>query len=262
MGILNVTPDSFSDGGRFLDLHSAVEHARRMEAEGADLIDVGGESTRPGSAAVSESAELARVVPVIRAVRRAVRIPLSIDTTKAAVAAAALDEGAELVNDVTAGRGDRRMLEVVAARGASVVLMHMKGRPRTMQRRPRYRNVVREVGDFLERQRDRAVAAGVRKEAIAIDPGIGFGKTLDHNLRLLRDVAALATLGQPVVIGVSRKSFLATLLGLAVDERLEASIAAALVAVLGGAQMVRVHDVGPTVRSLRLVTAIREAGGR
>jgi dihydropteroate synthase len=260
MGILNVTPDSFSDGGRHRSTSAALRHAREMIAEGADLIDVGGESTRPGADPVPEGEELTRVIPVIRALREETNLPLSIDTTKARVAEEALGAGASIVNDVSGGRADRRMLEVVAAAGAGIVLMHRRGTPRTMQIRPRYRDVVEEVRRFLGARARKARQAGIPAGSISVDPGIGFGKTLRHNLELLRGIGRLADLGHPVLVGASRKSFLGTILGGApVEGRLEASIAAAIAAVSAGARIVRVHDVGPTVRALRIVEAIGEA---
>lgn len=260
MGVLNVTPDSFSDGGLFVDPERALDQARRMTEEGADLIDIGGESTRPGAASVSEREELRRVLPVIRLLRRKLPVPISIDTTKAAVAAAALDAGAEIVNDVSAGSGDREMIPLIARTGAGIVLMHRRGTPRTMQRQPRYRDVVAEVRRTLAERIEIALAAGIRRESIAVDPGIGFGKTVDHNLALLAGIQELVGLGVPVVVGVSRKSFLGEILGVAVQDRVEGTLAASLIAVAGGARVIRVHDVLPTVRALRVAEAIWSAG--
>src|SRR2546427_1532062 len=226
VGILNVTPESFSDGGRYANLDAAVSRAAEMAAGGADIIDVGGESTRPGAQPVAEAEELQRVIPVIEALVREVSVPISVDTTKAAVAEAALEAGAVIVNDVTALRGDRHMAEVVANSKAGLVLMHMLGEPRTMQKDPRYGDVVAEVGASLLAWAKGAEASGVERERIVIDPGIGFGKTLEHNLLLLRNLASLTALGYPVLVGPSRKSFIHAALGLPVGERLEATAGA------------------------------------
>ncbi len=260
MAVLNVTPDSFSDGGRTFDPEAAVAHGLRLIAEGADLVDVGGESTRPGAEPVAAAEERRRILPVVRAL--AAKITISIDTTKAAVAAAALDAGASIVNDVSAGTLDPEMLPLVARSGAAIILMHRKGMPKTMQRRPRYRDVVGEVRAYLEARVRAALGTGVAAGAIAVDPGIGFGKTLEHNLELLRRTDEIAALGCPVVVGVSRKSFLGRILEAPEASRLEASIAAALVAVERGACVVRVHDVAATVRALRVAEAIWAAGRR
>ena len=260
MGILNVTPDSFSDGGRHATVRAAVRRAREMESEGVHVIDVGGESTRPGAEPVELEEERRRVVPVVRALRDAVGVVLAVDTTKAAVAAESLEAGATIVNDVSGGRDDRRMLPMVAEAGAGVILMHRRGRSRTMQRRPRYADVVAEVARFLAARAAAARAADIAAGSIAVDPGIGFGKTLEHNLTLLARIDRVVRLGYVVAIGASRKSFLGRLLdGRETGERLEGSIAAALAAVAGGARIVRVHDVGPTVRALRVTEAIRRA---
>jgi dihydropteroate synthase len=245
MGVLNVTPDSFSDGGQWLDRDSAVLHGVEMFAEGADVVDVGGESTRPGADAVSVEAELARVVPVVEALARHGRI--SVDTRKAAVAEAAVRAGATLVNDVSAS-----LHEVASGLGVGWVAMHMRGEPATMQDDPQYDDVVGEVRDFLVERAERAQAAGVKE--VWIDPGIGFGKTLDHNLELLRRLDVLVATGLPVVIGTSRKSFLGRLTGGApAEDRLEASVATATWAMAQGASMVRVHDVRPTAQAARVV---------
>jgi dihydropteroate synthase len=254
LGILNVTPDSFSDGGRFKDVGSAVAHARAMAADGADVIDVGGESTRPGAAPVSEAEELRRVLPVIERIRGLATI--SIDTTKAVVAAAALSAGATIVNDVSGATLDPDMLRLVAERGAGIILMHRRGTPRTMDRRARYKDVTAEVRQFLSARIEAALDAGILRGAIAIDPGIGFAKTSRHNLTLLAQVSELATLGFPVVVGVSRKRFLGGLLGPSARARAEGTVAASLIAVAGGARGVRVHDVAPMARALRVARAI------
>jgi dihydropteroate synthase len=266
MGILNVTPDSFSDGGCFLDAASAVEHARTMVEEGAHILDVGGESTRPGAEPVSAEEELARVVPVLEGLAQAGlldRAQVSIDTCKASVAAAALDAGASLVNDVSALRADPRMAELVADSGVECCLMHMLGEPRTMQHEPRYDDVVDDVKAFLVERMDFAVRAGVREEHILLDPGIGFGKTIEHNLTLLARLQEIAALGPPLVIGTSRKSFLGRILAAAAgaqepvdaDRRLPGTIATNVLALERGARIFRVHDVGPVRDALAVAGA-------
>ena len=255
MGILNVTPDSFSDGGCYTDLARAVEHGLAMQREGACIIDVGGESTRPGAEPVSAADEIARVVPVIEGLRAAgLEATISIDTSKAPVAAAALDAGAGLVNDVSALRADPAMAPLVAARGVPCVLMHMQGEPRTMQRDPHYADVVGEVRAFLEERLTAACAAGIAEERIWLDPGIGFGKTMAHNLSLLHGLTALAELGRPVVIGTSRKSFLGRLTGRDFTGLAAATVATSVLAYERGARVFRVHDVAPT-RDALLVTS-------
>ncbi|MBI5431660.1 MAG: dihydropteroate synthase [Planctomycetes bacterium] len=267
MGIVNVTSDSFSDGGRHLEPEVAIEHGLALVEQGADVLDVGGESTRPGSEPVDEALELARVVPVIRGLRARTAVPLSIDTQKAAVAAAALDAGATIVNDVSAGRTDPALLPMVAARGALCVLMHMQGTPRDMQRAPHYeRDVVAEVLGFLRERAAAAVELGVAPERLVVDPGIGFGKRLEHNLALLRRARELGSLGLPVLIGASRKSFIADLERRMRPEgapapptppaaRLGGSAAAVTLAVQGGASIVRVHDVRELAEAARIAFA-------
>jgi dihydropteroate synthase len=257
MGVLNVTPDSFYDGGRRADANQAIADGVAMAASGADVIDIGGESTRPGAAEVSEAEELGRVLSVIRGLRKEISLPISIDTYKSAVARAALDAGADIVNDISALRFDPAMVALVAQEKVPVILMHMQGSPRTMQSNPHYADVVREVRDFLAAQLYEAMDAGISPEAIVIDPGIGFGKTLDHNLELLRGLPVLAALGQPLLVGVSRKTFIGKILNLEPDQRLEGSLAAAVAAVLAGANLLRVHDVGETSRALRVADALR-----
>lgn len=252
--MLNVTPDSFSDGGRFVEVEAAVAHARAMAEEGADLIDVGGESTRPGALPVGAAEELHRVLPVIEQIRHL--RPVSIDTTKADVAAGALDAGASIVNDVSGATGDPRMLQVVAERGAAIILMHRKGTPRTMNRLARYHDVVREVKRFLAARAEAALAAGIPRHRVAVDPGIGFAKNLTHNLTLIARIEEIVALGFPVVIGVSRKRFLGRLLGQPTGGRLEGTIAASLLALAGGARIVRVHDVGPMAHVIRVARAV------
>jgi dihydropteroate synthase len=257
MGVLNVTPDSFSDGGRFLDHEAAVAHGLRMAEEGAAILDVGGESTRPGSDEVTVEEELTRVVPVIKRLAAEVDVPLSIDTRKPEVARAALDAGAVAVNDVSGAR-EPGMLEVVAASGAGLVLMHMLGEPKTMQVEPRYEDVVREVRAYLADRLDAAEVAGIDRDRLAVDPGLGFGKTYEHNLELMRGIDGFFDLGAPVVVGPSRKSFIGTALGdVPVDERLEGTMGAAAWMAGKGAHVIRVHDVGSVARALRVVDAIR-----
>jgi dihydropteroate synthase len=262
MGVLNVTPDSFSDGGRFLRAGRAVAHAERMAEAGADLIDVGGESTRPGSAPVPLREELRRVLPVIERLTARGRLPISIDTSKAEVARQAIAAGAALVNDVTALRGDPAMAEVVAGARVPVILMHMRGTPKTMQRAPRYRSLMQELVRFFRGRLAAARAAGIDRSMIIIDPGIGFGKTLRHNLEILQELDALAPLRRPILVGPSRKSFLGRLLDLPVEQRLEGTAAAVTAAVLHGAQLVRVHDVEAMVRVVRVADAIRRGRPR
>jgi dihydropteroate synthase len=256
MGVVNVTPDSFSDGGLYIDAGAAVAHALELEAEGARILDIGGESTRPGAAPVGARVELDRVLPVIQGLHdRGVHARISIDTSKAPVAAAALDAGASLVNDVTALRGDPAMAELVASRGVQCCLMHMLGEPRTMQEDPRYDDVVSDVKAFLEQRMAFAVAAGIREERILLDPGIGFGKTAEHNLELLARLGELVALGRPVVIGTSRKSFLGRITGRPVDDRLAATIATNVLAYERGARVFRVHDVAPVRDALVIADA-------
>ncbi len=257
MAVLNVTPDSFYDGGRRAEVHQAVADGIAMAAAGADIIDIGGESTRPGAAEVSEAEELGRILPVIRALRKAITLPISVDTYKSTVARAALDAGADIVNDISALRFDPAMAPLVAREKAPVILMHMQGTPRTMQANPQYADVVREVRDFLAAQLYEAMDAGIPADSIIIDPGIGFGKTLDHNLQLLRGLSVLAALGPPLLVGVSRKTFIGKILNLDPDQRLEGSLAAAVAAALAGASLLRVHDVGETSRALRVADALR-----
>jgi dihydropteroate synthase len=255
MGVVNVTPDSFSDGGLYVEPRAAVEHARRLVEEGAALVDVGGESTRPGALAVTVEEELARVVPVLEGLSG---VALSIDTSKAEVARRALELGAELVNDVSALRGDAAMAEVIADRGAYVCLMHMQGEPRTMQAAPHYDDVVNDVLAFLGERMAFAVESGIREERICVDPGIGFGKTPDQNLELLRRLDELCALGRPVLVGVSRKSTFGKVLGDAgaTQGSLAASVAAAVVAFERGASMIRAHDVRETVEALAVAEAV------
>ena len=256
MGIVNVTPDSFSDGGRYLDPDAAVAHGLELASAGAAVLDVGGESTRPGAEPVERDEELRRVLPVVEALVRATDIPVSIDTTKAAVAAAAIDAGARIVNDVSAGRADRDMFGVVATRRVAMILMHMAGEPRTMQDQPHYDDVVGEVSDFLAERRVAAEAAGIDADALVVDPGNGFGKTTRHNLALLAGLRTLVErAGVPVLVGTSRKRFLGEVVGGSEEptERDDATLATVVCAVDAGARIVRVHDVGPAVRAVALL---------
>ena len=256
MGVVNVTPDSFSDGGRYLDAEAAVAHAIRLVEEGADLLDIGGESTRPGADTVDEAEELRRTIPVVTAVARAVTVPISIDTSKAAVAQAALDAGAALVNDVTALRGDPAMVEVIARTGAGIVLMHMQGTPRTMQQAPCYEDVVGEVSAFFEERIRFAMAHGIVQRQIVLDPGIGFGKLLVHNLTLLARLHCFGCFGCPLLVGVSRKAFLGQLVDRPVQERQWAAAAAVAMAVERGVGILRVHDVRAMKDVMQVTVAI------
>ncbi|HWC50214.1 MAG TPA: dihydropteroate synthase [Nitrospira sp.] len=256
MGIVNVTPDSFSDGGRCDDPERAVAHAVRLVEEGADLLDLGAESTRPGALPVSEQEERRRLIPVVSAVVRAVSVPVSVDTSKAAVARAALEAGAVMINDVTALRGDRAMVDVVAETGAGLVLMHMQGTPETMQQAPYYDDVVAEIAQFLSERARFAMHHGVAKERIVLDPGIGFGKTLHHNLDLLANLHAFAQLGFPLLVGPSRKGFIGQLTQQSVERRAWGTAGAVALAVQQGANILRVHDVGPMKDVVRVASAV------
>lgn len=257
MGIVNVTPDSFSDGGRFLDSGRAVEHALKLVAEGADILDIGGESTRPGAEPVEEAEELRRVLPVIRAVRSATSTLISIDTMKAAVARAALDAGADIINDVTGLRGDSAMPRVAASCDAGLVIMHMIGTPRTMQQQPEYADVVHEVQDYFQDRLRSLERDGIDPARIVLDPGFGFGKTLDHNVALMRALPELSVGGRPLLVGVSRKSMIARLIGSdELDDRDWPTVALTAHARGLGARLVRVHDVKPNVHAMRMTEAI------
>ncbi len=259
MGIVNVTPDSFSDGGAFFDENRAADHGLELACAGADILDVGGESTRPGSLPVPEEEELRRVLPVIRRLRPKTGVLISVDTTKSAVARAALDAGADIVNDTSGLRADAAMGPLIARSGAAVILMHMKGVPRTMQESPRYDDLLGEVKAFLAGRIREAEAAGIPVERTIVDPGIGFGKTAGHNLALLNRLDVLQDLGRPVCVGPSRKAFIGRILGLPPGERLEGSIAAAVVSVCRGAHILRVHDVGAVAKAVRVAEAILAA---
>ena len=256
MGIVNVTPDSFSDGGKFFTPESAVAHALELVEQGADLLDIGGESTRPNATPVSEAEELHRVLPVIRQLAGRVKIPLSIDTTKPGVARTALDAGASIVNDVAADRTDDAMWRIVAGAGAGYVCMHRQGTSATMQTNPVYADVVREVGEFFFERLERMSGCGLPREQIILDAGIGFGKTLEHNLQLLGAHAQFQKPGRPLLLGASRKSFIGKLLGTEPADRLPASLACACLAVSSGVQIIRTHDVAETVQAVRLTEAV------
>ncbi len=260
MGILNVTPDSFSDGGRYNRLDAALHHAERMVVDGADILDVGGESTRPGAKPVSEAEELDRVIPVIEALSVRFDTQVSIDTSKPMVMREAVAAGAGMINDVNALRAEGAVA-VVADVGVPVCLMHMQGEPRTMQRSPRYHDVVTDVRDFLLERARACEEAGIRRQAIVLDPGFGFGKALDHNLELLRQLPVLCATGYPVLVGISRKSMIGALTGRGVEGRLAGSLAAALLALEGGARILRVHDVAETRDVLRVSAAVCEWHG-
>ncbi len=256
MGILNVTPDSFSDGGRYLDVQQAVTHAETMIAEGATLIDIGGESSRPGASPVSVDEELARVVPVIDVLADTVDVLISVDTSKAEVAQRALEAGAHIVNDITALSGDPDMAIVVAEMEAGIILMHMKGTPRTMQQSPKYKDVVNEVRAWLEKKVQNAEAQGIALERIIIDPGIGFGKTTEHNLQLLKRLSEFQALNRPLLIGTSRKSFIGNILNVPVTARVEGTVATVCWAITHGADIVRVHDVKANVHAAQMTDAL------
>ena len=257
MGVLNVTPDSFSDGGDYLEVNTAIAHAKTMVAEGATIIDIGGESSRPGAEPVPVEVELHRVLPVIRAlVSEQLDVLLSIDTTKAVVAQQALEAGAHIINDITALRGDAAMAHVAAEMEAGVILMHMKGTPRTMQQSPQYQNVVEEICEALENWINDASQNGIDLDRVIVDPGIGFGKTIEQNLQILKHLDVFKQLNKPILIGTSRKSFIGNLLDLPVTERVEGSLATACWAITHGADIVRVHDVKATVRAARMIDTL------
>jgi dihydropteroate synthase len=254
MGILNITPDSFADGGRFIDIETAINHAKEMQDQGADIIDIGGESTRPGSEPLSEDEELARVLPVIKKLVGTLKIPISVDTYKPRVADECLQAGAHIINDIT-GLTNSAMIDVISEYNVPVVIMHMRGTPKHMQENPTYSNVVNEVKDFLKDRVNVAHKAGIHD--VIVDPGIGFGKTLDHNLQLLKNLKEFTTLGCPLLVGPSRKSFIGKLTGLSVEQRLEGTLAAVSVSVMNGANIVRVHDVAACKQAVQVADAIR-----
>jgi len=258
MGIVNVTPDSFSDGGRYFDPGRAISHALEMIAEGAEILDIGGESTRPGAAEVSVQAELDRVIPVLEALKKEVDVPISVDTSKPMVMQEALAKGAGLINDVRALQ-EEGALEVVAKSDVPVCLMHMQGEPRSMQDNPHYNDVVDDISHFFRARISSCAQAGIARERILLDPGFGFGKTLDHNISLLANLDQFQELGCPLLVGLSRKRMIGSLLGDApVDQRVTGSVSAAVIAAMKGAAIIRVHDVRPTVEALKIVSAIRQ----
>lgn len=259
MGVLNVTPDSFSDGGRFYDPVKAVQHGLKLARDGADIIDVGGESTRPGSEGIPVQEEMRRVIPVIEALAREVKVPISVDTYKSEVAARALEAGAAMVNDISAMRFDPRMAEVIAEYGVPVVLMHMLGTPKDMQLDPRYKDLLGEILDFLRARIEWAVSRGIAEDQIIVDPGIGFGKTLEHNLSLLKNLSRFSCLGRPILLGTSRKSFIGKILGVDVDQREEGTAATVALGICNGANIVRVHDVARMVPVVRVTDAVMKA---
>ena len=259
MGILNVTPDSFSDGGRYSDRDTAIEHALFMAESGADIIDVGGESSRPGAEGISLDEEIDRVVPVIKQVGKKLKIPISVDTVKSEVAERAIDAGAVILNDISALRSDERMTAVAAKSKVHVILMHMRGTPRDMQSDTDYDDLIGEIAGFLKDAADKAVAGGVEKDRIILDPGIGFGKSPNGNFVILKNLDKFRRLNYPVLVGASRKSFIGKALDLGVDDRLEGSIAAACYAVLNGADIIRTHDVAETVRAVSIIEKIATA---
>jgi dihydropteroate synthase len=259
MGVLNVTPDSFSDGGRFQDIGQALAHAHRMIDEGAAIIDIGGESTRPGSNPVDADEELRRVLPLVRALARKAGVPVSVDTTKPQVMQAAIDAGAGMINDVLALRTPGAV-DAVAASNAAACLMHMQGEPRTMQVEPSYQDVVSEVHEFLRQRLDACLGAGIARERLVADPGFGFGKTVSHNLALLAKLDRFLDLGVPLMAGLSRKAMIGTITGRPVEQRLHGSIALATIAILKGARIIRAHDVAPAVDAVKIATAVLGGG--
>ena len=261
MGIINLSPDSFYAGNRCATVEEAVRHAENMVEEGAHVLDVGAESTRPGSQAIGEDTEMKRLAPVVSALAKRVPVPISVDTSKPAVADRVLQEGARIINDVTGLQNHAEMSRIIARHGAGVVVMHMQGVPETMQDNPQYGDVVEDVLEFLRLSVETAGSAGIAPRSIAVDPGIGFGKTLEHNLKLIGSLRRFKVLDKPVLIGVSRKSFIGRILDLDAEERLEGSLAAGVAGVINGADILRVHDVRATVRAVRIAHAIREAGG-
>ncbi len=260
MGVINVTPDSFFNGGLYFEPARAIERALALAAEGADIIDIGGESSKPGSSPIPAKEEKKRILPVVEILKQKNDVLISVDTTKADVAEAALAAGADIINDISAGRFDPRMLPLAARTGAGLILMHMKGTPRTMQIAPHYDDVLGEVRAFLKERLEAAEACGVPRESVLLDPGIGFGKKLEHNLALLNNLGALADLDRPLVVGVSRKSFIGKILKLEAPDRLEGTIAAAVVSILHGASLLRVHDVQAIKRAIAVADAILSQG--
>ncbi|MEE9418325.1 MAG: dihydropteroate synthase [Desulfatiglandaceae bacterium] len=257
MGVLNVTPDSFSDGGRYFGPDRAVEHGLQMARDGADIVDVGGESTRPYAKRLTCSEEMDRVIPVIEALKRELSIPISIDTYKSEVAQGCLNAGASIINDISALRFDPHMASVAAQGDVPLILMHMKGTPENMQENPLYHDLISEISEFLKDAIDRCVAAGVREDLILVDPGIGFGKTFDHNLAVIKELSRFKSLGRPILLGTSNKAFIGHILGKGANERETGSMATVAAGVMNGAHIVRVHNVKKTVETVRVIDAIR-----
>lgn len=259
MGVLNITPDSFSDGGKYLDIKSACKRAMQMEKEGSDILDIGGESTRPGSLPVSINDELSRIMPVIEKLKNKLRIPISVDTNKYEVASHALKQGACIINDISGLHGDKRLAGLCAEHSAAIVIMHMQGKPRTMQERPFYKDVFKNIANYLKEGIAAALSAGISKESIIIDPGIGFGKTLNHNLSIIKNIDYFRQLGYPLLIGASRKSFLGCITGLDAGQRLYPTVAVNAIAVYCGADIIRVHDIRESVAALKVADCIRKS---
>ena len=256
MGIVNVTPDSFSDGGVYFEPENAIRHALELAHEGADILDFGAESTRPGAKAVSPDEQLRRLQPVIREVRKTVDVPISIDTTSARVAADLIDDGADVINDISGMQFDPDMAEVASQKGCPVVIMHIQGTPRTMQKDPTYKDVISDIYQYFQERIQYATGRGISEQNIILDPGIGFGKTIEHNYRIIRELNEFSTLNKPLLIGASRKSFIGKTLDVGMDERVEGSLAVAAISIMNGARILRVHDVQATVRVALMVDAI------
>ncbi len=256
MGIVNITPDSFSDGGKFLEPEEAINHGLRLASDGADILDIGGESSRPGSEGISAEEEISRVLPVITELAKRTDIPISIDTAKAAVAQKALEAGATIINDITGLRGDAEMIPLAAEAGATVIIMHMLGTPGTMQKNIRYDSLLDDICEFLTTSAEKAVKAGVSEKKIIIDPGIGFGKTVEHNLEILRNIKFFKSTGYPVLIGASRKSFIGAVLETEVDDRKEGTLAVDAFVTMQGTDIIRTHDVKATGRIVRMITSL------
>jgi dihydropteroate synthase len=256
MGVINVTPDSFSDGGKFFESNVAISHAKRLVSQGVDIIDIGGESTRPGSESVTKDEEMKRVIPVIEGIFNEVKVPISIDTGKSEVAMAALDAGACIINDISAMRSDPKIANVAAESQTPLILMHMQGTPKDMQKDPKYGDIMGDIREFLQERLDFAQSKGVPRENMIIDPGIGFGKTLEHNYEIIRRLRELKELNLPILIGTSRKSFIGSTLGLDVNERLEGTLATITMSIINGADIIRVHDVMEAVRTAKMTDAI------
>jgi len=261
MGIVNVTPDSFSDGGKFINPADAIDHAIHLVEDGADILDIGAESTRPGAADVSVEEEIDRLLPVVNALVKSVDVPISVDTTKSVIAQQMLDAGAHIINDISGLQFDPQLSKVVADYGCPVVIMHIQGTPRTMQKNPVYNDVISDIISYFKKRVEFARSAGIQDQQIILDPGIGFGKTIEHNFRILSEFREFTSLGYPLVLGASRKSFIGKTLDVPVDDRLEGSLAAAVVGAWNGANIIRVHDVKETKRALRITDAIDRQRG-